>query len=327
MNSTIDKLNLFQTTHSLPRRLLYRSSKDQHPSRIANVEYAEHGVLQSITPVDDSSTILILVGVIAAQWPGWTISFLQPKFSLIWILIMDLNWIPIIQVAFPSCLILHIDQVDFNILPQTDIIAFNGPIQPIKTAPSFGCICMFDWNVRLRRWNDWSISTHFVEHAKCGGVSDLVATIKIGIFRRSGRSFCLPSSVTGSYPLSSLASILDHKIHGTEIPIPPRLSTLKCPEVTKVTHGCYHFRGHFPSQVSNPEFLIPCVFAKSRWVKRRLSVKELLGTYDVPIHIIQLLSTMHQRSLVRSQFTPIKCLSAVVQEIFLTNDIEFSGGG
>ena len=143
VNSKLNNSILFQTQLSSTRRLLFRSNQSNHNTTLLDADYAAHGVLHSLTPVDYTSDNTISVGVIAFQWPAWSIPFMQPRFSLLWIIIIDPMWIPIIQTCFPKCLILHIDSVDFDILPRTDIIGFNGPIQDITLPPSFCCICVF----------------------------------------------------------------------------------------------------------------------------------------------------------------------------------------
>ena len=89
-------------------------------------------------------------------------------------------------------------------------------------------------------------------------------------------------------------------------------------KVMIVSHKSHHPDGLFLTQVTTPFFLVSSMFSKSRWVKRKLSFKELLAVMDLPVSVISQLSSGEQRIIVhKSIFTPMKCMSAFTSTIFI----------
>ena len=318
---------MFTMNYLVKRRLFYRTTHTRHRAELQPAAYSANGVLHSSTPVDYDSDDTLNVGIIASSWPAWAISFMHPRFKLQWIVILDESIIELIRKCFPTILVLSGKDIDLSRLATTDIVGYNGPMTQIKFPPSFGSIYLFDWNVRLKNWHQWTITTHKYNHSTCGGVSDFHAVIKIAIITSMNDIFHLPDIIIGQYPASTLSSILEHTENGVEVNTAPRLPRLTVPKVSKVSHGCHHPNGLFPITELEPTFLIPCVFVTSRWVKQKLSTKELLGVYDVPISIIKLLSGTQRRQLTKITTTPIKCLTAILHEIFLSGTVGFSEGG
>ena len=319
--------NILTLPHSSPRRLFVRLGTSRHHSEVLPSAYAAHGVANTITPVDYSNEDELRIGITALTWPTWAIPFLQPRFKLIWIIIIDENWIEIVKRSFPTVLILNMNHVEPTRLPTVDVIAYNGIISGSFGAPSFGSLCLFDWNFRAKTWSEWKISSIKVDHSKCGGVSNFSGIIKIAIHKSMLPLFKIPETLLDTYPASDLSAILSHTEKGIELECAPRLPHLQLPVVSKVTHGCFHPRGLFPTDLIDPHFVIPCVFTTSKWVKRRLSTTEKLGVFDVPISIIQLLSWQDKKQLANVSVVPTKCLTAIVHGIFLKGTIQLAGGG
>ena len=315
------------TSSSEPPCLFSRLSSSRHSSSLLKTDYAAHGVLKSVTPIDYSNEDTLLVGVIANQWPAWSIPFMHPRFELAWIILLDIDWVALVRKCFPNILVLHRPVVDFNRLQCTNIVAYNGPLENIARPLPFASICLFDWNMRFKQWNKWSISTHPVIHTTCGGVSNYSGVIKLAIPQLMTPTFVIPSALLGTYPLADLSSILIHTEHGDNLKAAPQLESLSEPIVKRVTHGSFHPRGLYPISASKPSFLVPCVFSPSRWVKRSLSREELLGVYDTPVSIVKRLSTRERRLLGLHQIIPVKCLTAYVQGLFLEGTIVRTGGG
>ena len=284
-------------------------------------------MLSSITPVDYSKEEFLNAGVIATNWPGWAIPLSHPRFSLSWILILDSSWVGLIRRCFPHTSVFDSATVNVDRLPPTHILAYNGPMANVTVPPAFGSFCLFDWNMRFKRWTGWRIYSQPFSHDKCGGVSSCTGIVKLAILQEMVPIFVLPQSVIGEFPPSSLSSILKHTTSGIDLKAAPRLPLLTTPTVTKVTHGSYHPGGLFPAMEETPFFLIPCVFSSSRWCKRRLDSSERLAVYDVPISIITLLSEQDKRSLLTTCLSPIKCLTAIVEGYFLAGTITRSGWG
>ena len=299
-----------------------------HTSDLVAASYASHGVLQTTSEITFSHLDPLFVGIIATGWPSWAIPFSHRRFTICWIITDSLLLTPIIKRCFKDTLVLNTQDSAITRLRNTDIIAYNGPIQCTFTPPTFGSILLFDWNVR---WNvdrhSWISRVIKHSHAACGGVTDFSGCIKIFIHASLCNSFPVELNLVDKYPLADLGSILSHTESGEDLLQPPKLVQLTLPKVTKVTHGCYHLFGLYPTKVANPMFLIPSVFSSSRWVKRSLTRRELLAAYDTPVSLIKLLSAKEHKIVQASSLVPIKCLTAVTTALFLKGEISITGGG
>ena len=321
------KTNLFAKQHPCPRRLFDHHQFSRHSSELIQEDYAAHGVLNAITPVSYNDEDKLFVGVISVDWPAWAVPFSHPRFILRWIIIANVNLFQLVQKCFPDILVLVADTLPPGILEAVDIVCYNGKACNVSLPPVFGSICLFDWNVRLKRWKDWHIHAHQVEHSACGGVSDFGGMFKIAIFKEMLQSFQLNDDLIGAYPSASLDAILSHTENGTNLTVAPRLATLPKPKVTKTLHDCFHPGGLFPVNEIKPSFLVPSVFSPSRWVKRQLTSKERLEVQDVPISLVSCMTAVERRRLSQMPLVPIKCLTAFVQGVFLRGTITISGGG
>ena len=59
--------------------------------------------------------------------------------------------------------------------------------------------------------------------------------------------------------------------------------------VHQIRKNVFHGFGLYPTRKSvEPTFLVPSVFAQSRWIVRRLTLMERLLAYDLPEHFANL---------------------------------------
>ena len=69
----------------------------------------------------------------------------------------------------------------------------------------------------------------------------------------------------------------------------PRLPHLTIPTVQSVGGNVYYYRGLYPPLNTFVEFVIPCVWSRPvSWVRRKLSLEEMMSVYDVPVEFIAL---------------------------------------
>ena len=327
-NQIVTNVNLINQFISQPRRLLTRCSRPAYSSQLVPEDYASHGVLETVTPLQLPNEDMLNVGIFASAWPGWATPFAHKKFYIQWIITFTPALIPILRRCFPSTLILSTSALDVSRLTNVDIVAFNGPLSRLLEPPAIGSILLFDWNMRFKSgWEDWRIHHEPMSHSACGGVSDFVGCIKCCIHISSEANFRFETSLLSQFPLATLGSVLNHTESGEDLLQAPRLPRLSSPSVTGVTHKSYHPDGLFPSSQRRPSFLVPCVFSASRWVKRSLTSKELLAVKDLPVSIISILAA-HERKLVyNSTFMPLKCLTAFISATFMKGVVTITGGG
>ena len=278
-------------------------------------------------PTSFTSDPRLTVGVVAGHWPGWAIPFSHSKFILQWIVTCEKGLLSGIRRCFPTAIIWLNTEFESNKAVPVDIIAFNGPLTRLIDPPSFGTLLLFDWNVRFKgAWKDWTTKLYKFSHSKAGGVSDHTGIVKV-CWHRSSSDFDLSSAEIDTFPAASLGSILNHTEKGEELVTAPRLARLSFPSVTNVTHKSYHPDGLFPVNTDSPNFLVPCVFVPSRWVKRTLTRKESLAVLDIPASMISILSPREQSLILDNSGMPIKSLVAIMSTIFIKGCVSIIGGG
>jgi hypothetical protein len=306
------KVNLFEHQLLHPRRLFTRHNHDRYSSDFHHETYAAHGVLTTVTPIDYTEEDPLFAGVFCDDWPAWAVPFLHPRFALKWIVVHNMDCVQLVRSCFLSITVVTTSELDAY-----PFIGYNGGNLSVSSPPSFGSICLFDCNARLKNWSEWSVVRTTVFHNLCGRVSDFSGNIKVAIFKDLTISFALNAISLIKYPLASLESILSHVETGQNLEMAPRLPTLSVPQVACTLYDLFHAGGLYPSSYPQPHFLIPCVFSPSRWVKRCLTTKELLGVKDIPISIIDHLSRSEKLLLSQTPLVPLKCLTAIVQDVFL----------
>jgi hypothetical protein len=291
--------------------------------------YANDGVFSGVSPVlTDTAGSTLSVGIIASSWPGWAYPFSHLAFSIKWILLVSdgvtvfdavTRQFPHIRVMQYSCA-----RRPFGIGDEVDIMAFNGPCVGLSVAPTFGHIALFDWKFRNRgNWDGWTFRHDKISHAQCGGTSDYATFVTLGFHSDLEPAFAhVRRLVTSSFPACNLSTVTKCTITGKELKGDPHLPVVTLPPTTTALGpNVFHFKGLFPASATSPEFILPCVFGrKSKWVRRRLSLEEFRDVQDVPV------SGMRKRSLQQLLplvTTPIKILSAVVNDLFL----RLTGGG
>ena len=278
-------------------------------------------------PTSFTSDPRLTVGVVAGHWPGWAIPFSHSKFILQWIVTCEKGLLSGIRRCFPTAIIWLNTEFESNKAVPVDIIAFNGPLTRLIDPPSFGTLLLFDWNVRCKgAWKDWTSKVYKFSHSKAGGVSDHTGIVKV-CCHCSSSDFDLSSAEIDTFPAASLGSILNHTEKGEELVTAPRLARLSFPSVTNVTHKSYHPDGLFPVNTVSPNFLVPCVFVPSRWVKRTLTRKESLAVLDIPASMISILSPREQSLILDNSGMPIKSLVAIMSTIFIKGCVSIIGGG
>ena len=269
-----------------------------------------------------------MIGIIASAWPSLAVPFSHSRFCIKWIICFTPALVPLLRRCFETILILDSDKVDVQRLYSVDVIAINGPFSRLLQPPPSASILLCDWNMRIKSgWNDWTCRMQTVSHTACGGVSDFDGTIKWCIHNSSLDSFIIESELLDEFPLATLGSILSHVEKGEDLLQKPRLPRLAVPRVVSVSHKSHHPDGLYPSGTDTPFFLVPCVFSASRWVKRKLTSKELLAVKDLPASIISSLSARERTQALQGITIPIKCLTAFTSALFIKGIVSVAGGG
>eukprot|EP00978_Attheya_sp_CCMP212_P008743 scaffold20529_cov53-Attheya_sp.AAC.4 len=162
-----------------------------------------------------------------------------------------------------------------------DVVLFD------KIAPSTSSPVWNDPNVKFVMWEVWgSLDVGLVEdkgwtlgnaaynHEKLGGLTNLTSTSRMAWrkeFYDRNQAFSPDPTVTGT-----LHRVIDPTVSGRQVDPPFDRTELQ------VAGGLLDWKRR------SEEVVVPTVFSKSKWVKRRLLPKELGSALDIPSDVISL---------------------------------------
>ena len=122
-------------------------------------------------------------------------------------------------------------------------------------------------------------------------------------------------------------SILDCTIKlGIIIP-KPRLKQVDSLTVVPVKKHVFHPRGLLPLSEHNPQVQTLCVFSPSKWIQRRLTDKEWLLAFDLPVSMHSYFDKSMTQQLRDDAIAPHKCLNGCISAIFHIAKVHVIGGG
>ena len=125
-----------------------------------------------------------------------------------------------------------------------------------------------------------------IYHADQGGVSN--GRFKLSIYSKVDIDWSLPKST-----FSSLEAVLDSKLLGSVMPIPPEGEP-------QTYQGLIHWRNRFEPVIA------PTVYHSCQAVKRKLNLKELAGVLDFPSDRIELMTDTQLKVLTQTTSIPGK---------------------
>ena len=259
----------------------------------------------------------ITVGILCELWPSWVFGFANTTFSVLWIATYgDENHATFLQQNFPEIKVVSLIHIQISSLVTPSILACNGPFHGSIPPPFGPLLVFFDWNVRLRKWFGWKILYESISHVTCGGVSDGVFPFKAACKHGAIPNLQWNLPMVHLEPQADIGAILGCRLGGTSVTVAPRLPQLDIPVAHLVGGNTYHYRGLYPLLTKFANFLIPCVWARPvPWVRRKLSLEEMLSVYDVPLAFTALLSTGAQKRILRQLTVPHKVYSSVVSKL------------
>jgi len=253
------------------------------------------------------------VGVLCIHkscFPSWIFVLPSTLYSIEWVVLhKDSLWIDLVRHVKPNLTIL------FDIpSPSTATIIFNAGAPPglsslIWTNDNLHTLVATN-TPRKRLRHPWEMYRVDVLHNEVGGVSDGV--FRIFIFSLHTLSGLTPTQL----PRRDVSSIVDPTTSGGTKAQPNEQSSMKIPTIRRTPCGVLSSFGLFPLLSMKQKFLVPSVFASSKWVHRKLSQQEILHVYDVPLRILKLISSADIHKLHRSIDVPFKVLVSVVSPIF-----------
>lgn len=290
---------------------------------VVDTSYAAQGAFRGGSEVPHVDSV-ISVGIICDSWPHWLFSFQHLRFKLLWVAFRESHWLELLQKIHPH--IKCVCMTDDATLECPQVLAVSDGLSSLINLFSNAQMVICDWNLRTpRNFHRWKAHHWSLSHDQCGGVSDITVKVTVLVSPLIVDSFQLQTGDTfgPAPPPSSLSGILDVKVRGADLPHEPRLEVLSTPVVKEIQPNVYHYKGLYPTSVREPEFFVPCVFSPGKWVRRSLQAFELLRVFDVPSSIEKALSHRQSKALIPFLSRPNKCLSRVIQVLFVSH----TGGG
>jgi len=124
-----------------------------------------------------------------------------------------------------------------------------------------------------------------VRHSTCGGVTDGSWTLSVYYKASLGPFSLLKNEVSGR----NLHSLLDSAAKGRPCPAPPAVLLMSRPVVVRQRCNTYHCEGLLPWGGRKASVTCPSMLSPTKWVRRRLTNRELLQVLDIPESISSIL--------------------------------------
>ena len=241
----------------------------------------------------------------------------------------ETGWVLILKRLFPDVLILPMTSVvwsrlDAVLLVGVSAIALKDGLTPLDGASVY----IFDSPIRRHdSWEQWDFKSYSTQHNLVGGVSDAICKFTLAIHNDSRSSFNLSGVTIPSYPRSTVGGLLSCTVSGSELPSKPRLQPLDVPSVVYYAKGTLHPGGLLPWKRFSSYVIAKCVFAKTKFVKRKLQATELLQCCDIPITLHSQMQGQDVMRILTAVKTPLKCYTAIAGSIFINANFSSNGGG
>jgi len=145
------------------------------------------------------------------------------------------------------------------------------------------------------------------------------STVQIHVYSASGGDTLWEhESVAGR----DLLCLVDPKVSGYACPA-PRAAPEGKPQVVRIRPNTFHVGGLYPSGEMAPRFVVPCVFSKTGWVRRQLTVRERCWVYDIGAEMIDSLSEDEMMKACKGNLIPGR-VALKVLDLFSLNskDVE-----
>jgi hypothetical protein len=173
--------------------------------------------------------------------------------------------------------------------------------------------------------SDWMICSELFSHSGVGGCTD--SSQGVYCMARSGTLYerQLPPKVIPGCVYTIASDTVDS---GRQAP-PPAHRRLPSCALLKVGKSVYHGGGLYPSgRQEHPLFLLPSVLSSSGWCRRRLTLAETWGVYDVPYRVVELLSErpVSQAWIDSRKLLPGRCLEYGVRQLLTGLQGKIEGG-
>ncbi len=313
----------FGSFHKLSETDLFSTSGPHF--ELVSVGHA-HDVEVQITPSSSTSPSSALsIGIFAAIFPAWYFAAVASRMTVSWVVCMDpSNW-EFFKIALPTSIPL-LSMSEAQILDPVHIIAVNDvSMRSFHTHlwnTAVGCpLMIFDTTTRRPPPHLHSRRVR-LHHTACGGVTNggfnftcvspsLPAVLAFGSFR-------FPT-----YPNDGLISILSRTSGGTRrgfnpSRVPAIGSSSKVMQVFDDNPGLFFGHGLCPlvPDLHLLQFICPCVYPTTPWVRRGLTVHELGMVFDLPASFTQRLGSIKLNALTRLLRVPIKPMTVMFLHLF-----------
>ena len=237
------------------------------------------------------------VGIWESGWCAWLGAVAFANFNVKWVILQSPCYVSLVRRRLPQATILVLDEkeVDWCKLSDVSMIFCDrapGAACSVWKFPSLMDLVAYREARRHPPLQDFVLTKLFIKHDQVGGVSDFCG--KISHYHRTHIASVQVTLLLGSPVKTVLDCTIDatwnqprREITWEPVPCAPlRRLPVSGMGTTFSSEGLYPLAGHLRHP---PQFMAPCVFSSSGFVRRRLAAAELLKVLDVaPLDAAQL---------------------------------------
>ena len=274
--------------------------------QVTDCSFAQGGEVSGSLSLRSST---VTVGVIASEWSEWLPALSFVPHSPVWVWILDKTWEKLSRRLFPSLLFIN----GFTEpLPPVDVLLLSKITLPQCSISLSSCLASLILSTsRLHSISSgWARRFWKFYHPNVGGAIDAFFTV-FSLAR-------IPNVVHPSFstslhlPAGTLRRVLSATTTGGRPCAPPLLSN--------------HLDGLYSPCKTLPYFVVPSVFMKTGWSRRRLSLGEAFQLWDYSLSLFYKLSSQQRLRLFAWKCTPARVLGFCLRH-FLASQSGSGGGG
>jgi len=250
--------------------------------------------------------------IFSRGWPSWFWAARARGYHVSLILLQDASWKGLIKQFSPSTDVVVWQDVGDIVYPVVEGIFSDFNLKGTLT-PVLNYITKFV--VSLKALSNpaphWQYYKTQLNHHLCGGVTtgswivhvySLITHEPFTIVRQAQRD---------------LSTVVDSMISkGTPCAPPRKLNQEKELSAVELRPGTFHGRGLIPWNAAAIRVVVPGVFSPTKWIRRTLTDKERLLSWDISHEVLSVLPEKELRKLLSSGVAlPAKCCTTVLDGI------------
>ena len=276
--------------------------------------YSKYGVTRGCVGFDKLSDRVAMI-VVAKGWPSWVVVAEAAGFSVVALVLLELTWKTWCKNNLKGVEIFTYDEFisDASCFYRADVVISDvDPPSGFQLWNRVEGLYIGRRSVRHPKSVPQSFSFNRFEfsHVKGGGVSDGVWGLNFYV--NESYRWCL--DLLPIVAMRDMSGVINSTAGYGLSCVPPPKITERMPKVRMLRPRTYHGGGLFPFNDRSAYFVVPSVFTKTNWCRRRLTGEETLLSLDVGDAIIAGLTSEQKARLCSDlHFIPSKTTLQIMQ--------------